>query len=74
MIYFDTNIKITIILYSLFSLFLYNLKLPVMFDRNGNFKSFGLTPDKTIYPFWFITLIFGLFTYFILIIKNNNYL
>jgi len=73
MISFDKNIKITIICYTLFSLFLYNLKLPIMFNNN-EFKSFGLTPDKTKYPFWLITLIFGLLVYYLLIIKNNNYL
>lgn len=74
MISLDNNIKITIIIYTLFCIFLYNLKLPMMFDNNGNFKSFGLSPEKTIYPFWLITLVFGIFTYFVLIIKNNNYL
>ena len=73
MISFDKNIKITIICYTLFSLFLYNLKLPIMFNNN-EFKSFGLTPEKTIYPFWLITLTFGLLIYYLLIIKNNNYL
>ena len=75
MISFDKNIKITIICYTLFSLFLYNLKLPIMFNNNNNeFKSFGLTSEKTIYPFWLVILIFGLLIYYLLIIKNNNYL
>ena len=73
MISFDKNIKITIICYTLFSLFLYNLKLPIMFNNN-EFKSFGLTSYKTIYPFWLVTLTFGLLVYYLLIIKNNNYL
>lgn len=74
MITFDNNIKFAIIAYTLFSIFLYNLKLPVMFDNNGKFKSFGITPDKTIYPFWLVTLLFGIFVYYILIIKNEDYL
>tara|TARA_Y100001958_G_C21239591_1_gene566875 strand:- start:713 stop:937 length:225 start_codon:yes stop_codon:yes gene_type:complete len=74
MISFDNNIKLTIIAYTLFSIFLYNLKLPQMFNENGEFKSFGITPNKTIYPFWLVTLMFGIFIYYILIIKNENYL
>ena len=74
MITFDNNIKLTIIAYTLFSIFLYNLKLPVMFHENGEFKSFGTTPNKTIHPFWLITLLFGIFFYYLLIIKDGNYL
>ena len=74
MISFDNNIKLTIIAYTLFSIFLYNSKLSIMFDSNGEFKSFGTTRDKTIYPFWLMTLIFGIFFYYLLIIKDGNYL
>ena len=74
MISFDKNIKLTIIVYTLFSIFLYNLKLPTMFDTNSKFKSFGTSKDKTIYPFWLMTLIFGIFFYYLLIIKDGNYL
>lgn len=74
MITFTNNIKLTIIAYTLFSIFLYNLKLPVMFSENNKFKSFGITQDKTIYPFWLITLLFGIFFYYLLIIKDGNYL
>jgi len=74
MISFGNNIKLTIIAYTLFSIFLYNLKLPLMFNQNGEFKSFGITSNKTIYPFWLVTLIFGIFVYYLIIIKNENYL
>ena len=58
----------------LFTVFLYNLKLPLMFHEDGQFKSFGITSNKTIYPFWLVTLMFGIFVYYILIILNENYL
>lgn len=74
MISFDNNIKLTIIAYTLFSVFLYNLKLPLMFHEDGQFKSFGITSNKTIYPFWLVTLMFGIFVYYIFIILNENYL
>lgn len=74
MIVFDKNIKLAIIGYILFSIFLYYLKLPVMFNEDGTFKSFGITSDKTIHPFWLMTLLFGIFFYYFLIIKDGNYL
>ena len=74
MISLDKNIKLSIIFYTIFCLFLYNLKLPIMFNENGEFKSFGLGNNKTIYPFWLVTLLFGLLSYYVIIIKNNNYL
>ena len=74
MISLDKNIKITIICYTLFSIFLYNLRLPIMFHNNGEFKCFGLGKNKTIYPFWLVTLLFGLFVHFVVLIKNTDYL
>ena len=74
MISLDKNIKISIICYTLFSIFLYNLRLPIMFHDDGEFKGFGLGKNKTIYPFWLVTLLFGLLVHFIVLIKNTDYL
>ena len=40
----------------------------------GNFKCFGLNKNETIFPFWLVTTIIGLFTYYILIIRKEYYL
>ena len=30
-----------------------------MFHKNGEFKQFGVGKDKTIYPFWLVTIVIG---------------
>ena len=43
-----------------------------MFDEKGNFKNFGLNKQETIFPFWLVTTIIGLFSYYLLIINEKN--
>ena len=71
---FDNNIKIAIIIFVSLSFGIYYMKPDPIFHSDGSFKQFGLTRDKTIYPFWLITLIIGIITYLIIIIKNNDYI
>tara|TARA_Y100000817_G_scaffold97925_1_gene76339 strand:- start:3465 stop:3689 length:225 start_codon:yes stop_codon:yes gene_type:complete len=71
---FDEILLTTIIIYLGTCYFLYNLKHPKMFDEKGNFKCFGLNKNETIFPFWLVTTIIGLFTYYILIIRKEFYL
>tara|TARA_B100001123_G_C14871625_1_gene852209 strand:+ start:526 stop:750 length:225 start_codon:yes stop_codon:yes gene_type:complete len=71
---YDEILLTTIIIYLGICYFLYNLKHPKMFDEKGNFKCFGLNKNETIFPFWLVTTIIGLFTYYILIIRKEYYL
>ena len=71
---YDEILLTTIIIYLGTCYFLYNLKHPKMFDEKGNFKCFGLNKNETIFPFWLVTTIIGLFTYYILIIRKEFYL
>ena len=71
---YDEILLTTIIIYLGTCYFLYNLKHPKMFDEKGNFKCFGLNKNETIFPFWLVTTIIGLFTYYILIIRKEYYL
>lgn len=66
----------TIIVYCMLCGFLFSIKPRIMFDNTGNFKSFGLNKNKneTIFPFWLVTLNFGLLTYYIQIINQSNIL
>tara|TARA_B100001287_G_C22606350_1_gene492927 strand:- start:129 stop:278 length:150 start_codon:yes stop_codon:yes gene_type:complete len=43
-----------------------------MFDEDKNFKSFGLNKDETIFPFWLITSLIGISSYYLLVIQNSN--
>ena len=49
------------------------MKHPKMFDENGDFKSFGLNRDETVFPFWLVTLMIGLFSYYLLVIRKGEY-
>jgi hypothetical protein len=71
---FDTNVKITLIIFVILSIGVYYLKPPIMFNSDGSFKQFGLTRDKTIYPYWLSCLIVGIIVYLVIIIKNNEYI
>ena len=43
-----------------------------MFDERGDFKTFGLHKNETVFPFWLVTTMIGLFSYYLLIIRKNN--
>lgn len=53
---------------------LYQTKHEKMFDKQGNFKCFGLNKDETVFPFWLVTTMIGLFAYYLLTIKNRDYM
>jgi len=71
---FDTNVKLTLIIFVLLSIGVYYLKPPIMFNQDGSFKQFGLTRDKTIYPYWLSCLTIGIIVYLAIIIRNNEYI
>ena len=74
MIEFDNNLKSTLVLYLLVCGILYNYKPRFMFNNDGSFKEFGLTQDKTIYPYWLIVSISGFLIYLLCLIKNCDYI
>ena len=45
-----------------------------MFDEDGNFKCFGLNKNETIFPYWLVVTIVGLFIYTYLVIREKDYL
>ena len=53
---------------------LYQTKHEKMFDKQGNFKCFGLNKNETVFPFWLVTTMIGLFAYYLLTIKNRDYM
>ena len=52
---------------------LYKIKHPIMFHDNGEFKSFGLDTDETRTPFWLVTTLVGLSTYYLLLVQQGNF-
>ena len=71
---FNNDIKMTIIGFAIVCFALYSIKPQFMFDSDNSFKQFGLTRDKTIYPFWLVTLLSGIIIYLCIIVKNNDYI
>jgi hypothetical protein len=72
MVDFDSNLVLAIIIYLGSCYVLYNYKHKKMFDENGNFKSFGLNNDETVSPYWLVTSLIGLSSYYFLIMKSNH--
>ena len=52
---------------------LYKIKHPRMFKPDGKFRSFGLNENETITPFWLITTLVGLSTYYLLLVQQGNF-
>ena len=59
--------------YLLASYGLYKIKHPKMFKENGEFKCFGLGENETITPFWLITSLVGITTYYLLLVQRGKY-
>lgn len=70
----DSNLITAIIIYLGSCYTLYNFKHNKMFDEQGNFKTFGLGKNETVFPFWLITTLIGLSSYYFLIIRGEDLL
>lgn len=53
---------------------LYRIKHPKMFKPNGEFKQFGLNKDETTTPFWLVTTLVGISTYYLLLVQEGKYM
>ena len=53
---------------------LYRIKHPKMFKPNGEFRQFGLNKDETTTPFWLVTTLIGLSTYYLLLVRGGKYM
>ena len=71
---FDNNIKMAIIVFVIICFGIYYVKPSFIFNEDGTFKQFGLSKEKTIYPFWLVTFIIGIIIYLCIIIRKNDYI
>ena len=69
---FDSNLVYAIGIYLASCYGLYSLKHESMFDNEGNFKTFGLHKNETVFPFWLVTTVIGLFSYYMMIVRKNG--
>ena len=75
---YQNIIKNNKIIFSIFLfIFLYSLVLiskpPLIFDKNGSFRHFGIGYDKrTVLPIWLISFVLGIFSYFSILFYSNQ--
>lgn len=55
--------NLSLFAYILSFLIFYFTKPSLMFDKNGNIKSFGTGKGKTIIPLWIASTVIGILTY-----------
>ena len=53
---------------------LYKIKHPRMFKPDGEFRSFGLNKGETTTPFWLVTSLVGLSSYYLLLVQEGKYM
>jgi hypothetical protein len=70
MVHFDETLISALVVYCIAAYALYTLKHEKMFDENGHFRCFGLHPGETVFPFWLVTTVIGLATYYALTLKQ----
>jgi len=68
----DSNLVIAVLLYLGSCYVLYSYKHEKMFDESGNFKCFGLQKGETVFPYWLVTALIGLTSYYLLIINKDR--
>ncbi len=70
---FDSRLQQVLVIYLFINVFIYYYKPEFCFDKDGNFKNFGVGDNKTILPFWLVTLSISLLVYIYLCIKSDDF-
>ena len=69
----DKNLQITIIIFIMILVFLYQKKPSMMFHDDGSAKQFGTGPNKTTTPVWLVSLSITLLIYLQLTVKDGDF-
>ena len=70
----DKNLQTVLIIFLFINFVVYKLKPDMVFNKEGEMKDFGVGPEKTITPFWLVTLLTGIIIYLCIIVRNNDYI
>lgn len=54
--------------------FLNKYKPNIMFDENGDYKSFGNGSKKTILPYWLVTKCAAILFYLFLVVRTDDFI
>lgn len=69
----DSNLQMVLIAFIIINIVVYHYKPGICFDENGNFKDFGSGENKTLFPFWLITLVLSLLVYVYVCVKKDDF-
>ena len=69
---FNDDLVKAIMIYLGACYFLYQQKHDKMFSENGHFRCFGLHKEETVFPFWLVTTMIGLMSYYILVLRDGE--
>lgn len=69
----DSKLQTVLVIFIGINIVLFYYKPSICFDENDNFKSFGSGNNKTLFPFWMITLSISLLVYVYLCVKNDDF-
>ena len=73
MISFDSTMQKTMFVYFVGAYLLYQSKHPSMFTEDKRFKSFGVGKEKTVTPFWLVSLVIGLTSYLYFVVRSDDF-
>lgn len=74
MITIDDNMTKVLVFYVASCYVLYKIKPDIMFTKDGQFKPFGVGKEKTIAPYWLVSLLMGLAAYLFLKVKSDAFI
>lgn len=69
----DKTLQMVLIIYLFINFVVYKLKPSMLFTNKDEFKPFGTGPNKTIVPFWLVTLSISLMVYLCVNIKTDDF-
>ena len=69
----DSKLQKTLFIFICINNIVYYYKPDICFDKNGTFKQFGSGENKTLTPFWLITLVSSLLIYVYLSVRNDDF-
>jgi len=67
------TLKISVLIYLGACMLLYEMKPPVMFLPDGTMKKFGLRENESVFPYWLVTTIIGITSYYLQICYEGKY-
>ena len=69
----DKKLQTVLIIFISINFITYKIKPEMIFNKEGEMKDFGVGPEKTITPFWLVTLSMTLIIYIYINVKTDDF-